>query len=302
MRNPGFAVRRGFRATAAWAFGFSVTVLFISLWGRAVVVDTDSLAESLAPLGDSALVGGLVADWMTQELIEAGYSPEVADPAVDSTLESSATAAAMDGFVADVVRAAASSDPSGSSVDVSSLLAPTVPEVTTSLSELGLVTDPDEVRTIVSGLDPMVIREPGSTALIGPESPAATRLGTAALLAFVGIVSFGYATVASSEDRIAAVRELFTRVAVGGLGFAILLLVGSWITDPRGGRAPVPETISHITSSKWVVPLQIGLFAGAVAVGIYAGRRWLRRGEGSRSQDEPPTPQAEPDLSRSGSH
>ncbi|HEU4895472.1 MAG TPA: hypothetical protein VFT85_06515, partial [Acidimicrobiia bacterium] len=148
---------------------------------------------------------------------------------------------------------------------------------------------------------PMVIREPGSSALVGPESAAATRLGTASLLAVVGIISFGYATVASSQDRITAVRELFTRVAVGGLGFAILLLIGSWITDPRGGRAPVPETISLITSSKWMIPLQIGLYAGAVAAGIYAGRRWLRRGEESPSQDGPPTPQAERDLSRSGS-
>jgi len=294
-------VRSTLRSTAAWAFGFSVTILFIALWGRAVVVDTESLAESLAPLADSALVGDLVADWMTEELIDSGYSPEVADPAVGFAFESSAMAAAMDGFVADVVVAAASSDPAGSAVDVSSLFAPAVPEVTTSLSEMGLVTNESDVRAIVSELDPMVIRQPGGTPLVGPESPAASRLGTAALLALVGIVSFGYAAVASSEDRIAAVRELFTRVAVGGLGFAILLLVGSWITDPRGGRAPVPETISHIASSKFMMPLQIGLLAGAVAVALYAGRRLFRQGAASRSTDESPKPQGQRDLSRSGS-
>lgn len=294
-------VRSALRSTAAWAFGFSLTILFIALWGRAVVIDSEALAESLAPLADSALVGDIVADWMTEELVDSGYSPEVADPAVSFALESSATAAAMDGFVADVVRAAASSDPSGSSVDVASLLAPAVPEVTTSLADMGLATTQSDIRSIVSGLDPMVIREPGSPALVGPESPAASRLGTAALLAIVGIASFGYATVASSEDRIAAVRELFTRVAVGGLGFAILLLVGSWITDPRGGRAPVPETISHIASSKWMVPLQVGLAAAAVAVSIYVGRRLLRRGEASRSRDGSPIPREVRDRSRSES-
>lgn len=294
-------VRSALRSTAAWAFGFSLTILFIALWGRAVVIDSEALAESLAPLADSALVGDIVADWMTEELVDSGYSPEVADPAVSFALESSATAAAMDGFVADVVRAAASSDPSGSSVDVASLLAPAVPEVTTSLADMGLATTQSDIRSIDSGLDPMVIREPGSPALVGPESPAASRLGTAALLAIVGIASFGYATVASSEDRIAAVRELFTRVAVGGLGFAILLLVGSWITDPRGGRAPVPETISHIASSKWMVPLQVGLAAAAVAVSIYVGRRLLRRGEASRSRDGSPIPREVRDRSRSES-
>lgn len=294
-------VRSALRSTAAWAFGFSLTILFIALWGRAVVIDSEALAESLAPLADSALVGDIVADWMTEELVDSGYSPEVADPAVSFALESSATAAAMDGFVADVVRAAASSDPSGSSVDVASLLAPAVPEVTTSLADMGLATTQSDIRSIVSGLDPMVIREPGSPALVGPESPAASRLGTAALLSIVGIASFGYATVASSKDRIAAVRELFTRVAVGGLGFAILLLVGSWITDPRGGRAPVPETISHIASSKWMVPLQVGLAAAAVAVSIYVGRRLLRRGEASRSRDGSPIPREVRDRSRSES-
>lgn len=301
LRYPGFGLRGVFRASTTWAFGFSVTILFIALWGRAVVVDTDALAESLAPLADSALVGGVVADWMTEELIDSGYSPEFADPAVDLALESSATAAAMDGFISDVVKAAASSEPSGSAVDVSSLLAPAVPEVTTSLQQMGLVTDESEVRSFVSGLDPMVIREPGSPALVGPESPAAARLGTAAVLAFLGIVSFGYATAAVSEDRVSAVRELFTRVAVGGLGFAILLLIGSWITDPRGGRSPVPETISLIASSKWVMPLWVGLAAGAIAGAIYTGRRWLRRGGGSRSEGVPPIPREGRDLSRSGS-
>lgn len=293
--------RSAFRSTAAWAFGFSVTILLVALWGRAVVVDTDALAESLAPLADSALVGDLVAEWMTDELVESGQAPELVDPAVGAVLESSATAAAMDDFVADVVRAAASSHPSGSSVDMASLLAPTVPEVASGLAGVGVETTESDVGSIVSGLDPLVIREPGSPALVGSESPAASRLGTAALLAIVGVTVFGYATVASSEDRIVAVRGLFTRVAVGGLGFAILLMIGSWITDPRGGRAPVPETISQIASSKWLVPLQIGLAAGLVAVSIYLGRRWLRRGEASRSTDGSPRQREEQDLSLSES-
>lgn len=300
--NPGFGLSSVFRSTVAWAFGFSVTVLLIALWGRAVVIDTDSLAESLAPLADSAVVGGMVADWMADELVDSGYSPEVADPTADLAVRSSATAAAMDGFVADVVRAATSSDPSGSSVDIATLLAPTVPEVSTGLSEMGLPTSESEVRSVVSALDPMVIRQPGSSALVGPESPAAARLGIAALLALLGIIGFGYATVAVSDDRIAAVRELLTRVSVGGLGFAILLLIGSWITDPRGGRAPVPETISHLASSKWMTPLQVALVAAVGAGTIYLGRRWLRRGEASRSTVESPTRSPEPERSLSESH
>lgn len=291
-----------FRSATSWAFGFSVTILFIALWGRAVVIDTDSLAESLAPLSDAGAVVDIFAGWIADELVDSGYEPEVVDPAVDYMLQSSTTAGALDSLVGDVVRAAATSNPEGSAVDMSSLLAPAVPEVTEGLADLGFPAEEPEVAALVAGLDPMVIRQPGTSAYIGPASPAATRLGTAALLALLGMATFGYFSVVSSEDRITAVRGLFTRVAVGGFGFSILLLIGSWVTDPRGGRAPVSETISGVASSKWLVPLQVGLVAAGVAGSIYVTRRWLRREEASRSGDEPPTQPEERPLSRSGTH
>jgi hypothetical protein len=278
-----------------------VTILFIALWGRAVVVDTDELADSLVPLSEAGVVVDVFAGWMADELVDSGYDRDVVDPAVAQMLQSSATAGAVDTFVGDVVTAAASPGPQGSTVEMASLLAPTVPELTSGLAGLGLPAEQAEVASIVSGLDPMVILEPGEAALVGPTSPAAARLGTAALLAFLGMVAFGYLAVVSSEDRVVAVRGLFSRVAIGGFGFAILLLIGSWITDPRGGRAPVSETISSITSSKWVLPLQIGLFAAAVAGSIYVSRRWVRPGGGSHSGDEPAKRPGERQLSRSGS-
>jgi hypothetical protein len=278
-----------------------VTILLIALWGRAVAVDTDQLAESLAPLSDSGAVVDVFAGWMAEELVDSGYERDLVDPTIAYVLQTSATAGTLDAFVGDVVTAAASPGPEGSAVDVASLLAPAVPEVTAGLTELGLPAEQGEVASVVAGLDPMVVLEPGEAALIGPASPAATRLGTAALLAFLGMIAFGYLAVVSSEDRVAAVRGLFGRVAVGGVGFAILLLIGSWITDPRGGRAPVSETISGLTSSKWVEPLQIGLVAAVVPAVIYVGRRWLRREEASRSGDESPTLPQEQQLSRSGS-
>lgn len=290
------------RSSTSWAFGFSVTILLIALWGRALVVDTDRLAESLVPLSESGAVADVFAGWMSDELVDSGYEREVVDPAVAYTLQSSATAGALDAFVGDVVTAAASPSPSGSTVDMATLLAPTVPEVTVGLVELGLPAEPDEVASVFAALDPMVILEPGEAALVGPSSPAAARLGTAALLAFLGMITFGYLAVASSEDRVAAVRGLFSRVAVGGFGFAILLLIGSWITDPRGGRAPVSETISGLTSSKWVLPMQIGFAAALMAVSIYLSRLWLKRAGASRSGDEPPTQPEERPLSRSGTH
>lgn len=293
--------RKVFNSSVAWAFGFSVTVLFVALWGRAVVVDTDSLGESLQPLSGSSVVVDVFAGWMTDELVESGYDSAVVEPAVGYVLDSSATADALDQFVVEVVDAAATPHPDGSSVDVASLLAPAVPEVAAGLNGLGLPVDQTEMASAVADLDPMVIRAPGSSTWVGPESPAATRLGTAAVLAVVGLVVFGYFTVVSSEDRIAAIRGLFTRVAVGGIGFAILLAIGSWITDPDGGRAPVAESVSLIAGSKWMLPLQIGMAAAGAALSIYVGRRWLRREAESQSGDGSPRQPRERALSRSGS-
>lgn len=295
------SLRRVFRSTTAWAFGFSVTILFIALWGRAVVVDTDTLSESLRPLSGSSAVVDLFGGWITDELVDSGYQPEIVDPAVGYMLDSSATADALDRFVVEVVDAAASSDPAGSSVDMSGLLAPAVPEMTAGLNGVGISADTSDVASLVSDLDPLVIRESGATSIVGPSSPTAARLGTAVLLAILGMVTFGYFSVVSSEDRIAAVRGLFSRVAIGGFGFAMLLLIGSWITDPNGGRAPVAESVSALTGSKWLLPLQVGIVAAVVAASIYVTRRWLRPGEESHSTDEPPTPPEERELSLSGS-
>ena len=72
-------MRDSAKSTLGWAFGISLTILFISLWGRAVVVDTDTLGESLAPLSGSAMVVEYVADWMGQELVESGVDPDLVD-------------------------------------------------------------------------------------------------------------------------------------------------------------------------------------------------------------------------------
>jgi hypothetical protein len=104
----------------------------------------------------------------------------------------------------------------------------------------------------------------------------ATRLGTAALLAVLALLGLGYGFVSLSEDRLSAVRSLLTRVALGGLSFAIFLKLGSWVLDPSGGRAPVQASISAVAGSKWAVPLALAVAAAAVAGIVYLVRRRLR--------------------------
>jgi hypothetical protein len=293
--------RTALRSSLGWAFGMAVSILFLALWGRAVVADTDALSESLSPLASSATVTGFLGDWMAEELTESGADPATVRPTVDFFFETSTVGDTLDQLVREVVHAAASPSPEGSHIDMAALIGPTVPELTAGLSDLGFPVAEARVADVVAGLDPLVIRQPGSDAMVGPNSPTAARLGTAALLAMLGIIVFGSGVVGLSQDRLGAVRELATRVAVGGLSFAVFLRLGSWVLDPSGGRAPVRATVSELAGSKWMVPLEVAVVAAAIAGTIYLGRRWLRRRGAFPPADGPATPTRERERSQSGS-
>lgn len=295
------SARNSGRSFLAWAFGISVSILFISLWGRAVVVDTDTLGESVAPLARSDQVVDVLTEWLADELIELGIAPESVKPTMDYVLESTAVGSTLDQFAAEVVDAAASTDPGGSTVDMRAMALDVMPAVIDEMTSLGYPVNPEELEFVVSSLDPLVIREPGTEAMVGAASPTATRLGTATLLAIVGMTVFGAGYIAISDDRIAATRSLATRVAVGGISFGVLLWLGSWILDPDGGRAPIRETVSALAGSQWMVPFRIGVIAALVALTIYVGRRLLKQEAVSPTSGELPTPPPEQRSPLSGS-
>lgn len=288
-------------AFLGWIFGICLSVLFVSLWGRAVVIDTDELGQSLAPLAASESVLDFVAGWMSDEFVDSGVDPALVEPTIDYFLRSSSVGNALDHFVTEVVDAAATSDPGGSSIDMRGLAAPAVPDMAAGLTALGYEVGSSDVREIVEDFDPLVIRQPGSAALVGPNSSAAARLGTASLVAAIGLMLTGSAIVRLSEDRIRAVRALLNRVAVGGLSFAVFLRLGAWVVDPGGGRAPVPETVANLAESKWVFPLQIAVVAALLGAAVYITRRYLKREAVSRSAHGPAKPRPERSESLSGS-
>lgn len=281
------------RSALGWAFGMSVSILLLSLWGRAVVVDTDNLADSLSPLAGAGVVTDFVGDWMADEMVDAGADPAMVEPAVDHYLQSSEVGHTLDQLVEETVHAAASSDPAGATIDMAALFRPSVPDMAAGLSAMGFGVTEGQVADVVEQFDPLVIRQPGAAAIVGPNSQTAARLGTAALLAVIALIGFGLGYVAISEDRVGAIRSLATRVAVGALSFAVFLRVGSWVLDPDRGRAPVQETVSVLARSKWLVPLEVAVVAGVIAGLIYVGRRMLRPVGESPSPDELSTPPSE---------
>ncbi len=224
----------------------------------------------------------------------------VADTIMEDVLDRSSVAAALGELTAEVVVAAAAPGPEPAMVDVSRLLRPAVPEIGAALGAAGVPVPEARVSEVVEELDPLVIKGAGSEPYIGPSSPTAGRLGTAAVLALLMMAATGWATIRLAEDKTTEARSLLSRVALGALSFAILLKTGSWVLDPSGGRAPLAESASRVADAKWLHPLWVSLVAAVAATAVWWTRRYVKPAEASHSEHEPATPAQERRLIRSG--
>jgi hypothetical protein len=258
---------------AAWLFGLASSVLLVALWGRAVVIDTDQLAESLAPMAASDLVVGRFSSWLVDELTQEGLDPITAEGAAQNVLDDPSVSQALEGLLGQMVDAAASPDPGGSTVDARSAISPAVPDIAIRLQELGVPVSEQQLAAAVTDLDPIVVLEPSTIPYVGPASEAASKLGIAVVLSLTVMVITTWVYVAASDDRRKAFRSLLTRFALGALSFAIFLRIGGWVLDPGGGRAPVAETLGLVATSKWLLPLGMGFVAAWGAVAFWLFRR-----------------------------
>ncbi len=274
--------------TSGWLFGLAATVLLVGLWGRAMVVDTDQLAESLTPLATSEVIAERVSDWLESELVGSGLDGVTASIAAAEVLEHPAVGPLVEELVAEGVAAAASADPSGGTVDVGRVLLPAAGQITTGLLEAGVPVTQAQVEAGLAGLDPLVIREPSAAAIVGSNSPLATTLGTAVLLGVLLMVVSASAYVSAHRDRHLALRSLLNKFALGALSFAVLLKIGAWLVDPDGGRAPVGESLALLADSKWMVPLTLGLVSLAGGFAVWLFRKKVRPVAASPSQTEQP--------------
>ncbi|HSK07592.1 MAG TPA: hypothetical protein VK990_08750 [Acidimicrobiia bacterium] len=282
-RSRRFAI-----GVAGWVFGLASTVLLVGVWGRAMVTDTDQLAESLTPLAASDAVAERISTWLESELVGTGLDGPGASIAADQVLTHPRVGPLLEELVAEGVEAAASDDPAGASLDVAAILVPATGQITSGLNDAGVPVTSAQVETALASLDPLVIREPSDRPFVGASSPLASNLGTAAMLGLVLMMLAGSAYVAMSRDRMRAVRSLLTRFALGALSFAVLLRIGAWLVDPEGGRAPFRESFALLADSKWIVPMNFGLVSLGAAVIARMLRRRVRPGAGSRSGHEPP--------------
>lgn len=282
-RSRRFAI-----GTAGWVFGLASTVLLVGIWGRAVVVDTNELADTLSPLAAGEMVSDRISAWIEEELVGVGVDGAGASAAADQVLAHPSVGPVLEQLVAEGVEAAASADPNGASVDVAAILVPAAGQITAGLNEAGVPMTTDQVEVALSQLEPLVIRHPADRPFVGASSPLASNLGTAAMLGALLMLFSGSAYVVMSRDRMRAARTVLTRFALGSLSFAVLLRIGAWLVDPAGGKAPFRESFALLADSKWMVPLTIGLVAMAAAAIAWLFRKRVRPAAASRSEDGRP--------------
>lgn len=254
-----------------WVYGMSVTVTLISLWGRAVVVDTGLLATAAEDAAGAGPISGQIENWLARQLADVPVlsvttaddvaADLVADPALQSTL---------DALVGAVVMAAAAPD-GEAEVDVAGLLAPAVPTITEHLAGSGVPVAESVVADYISSLDPLVVRDEGEEPVIGRRSSTARSLSIATAIGAIVMLVSGAGAVRMAEDRRVMLRSLSNRLALGALGYAVIFQLGSWILDPGGGQAPVRSGMARLVGAKLWLPLAVA--AGATGAGWLLRRR-----------------------------
>ena len=269
-------------------FGLASTVLLVGIWGRAVVVDTNELADTLSPLAAGDMVSDRLATWLEAELVNAGVDGVGASVAADQVLAHPSVGPVLEQLVAEGVEAAASGDPGGGTVDVAAILLPASGQITTGLNEAGVPVTNEQVEAALARLDPLVDPRRDRSAVRWRVISPGSKSGHAAMLGALLMLFAGTAYIVMSMDRMRAFRALLTRFALGALSFAVLLRIGSWLVDPEGGRAPFRESFALLANSKWMVPLTIGLVAMAAAIVFRVFRRRVRPVAASRSEDGRP--------------
>ena len=269
-----------------WIFGLATTVTLISTWGRAVATDVDVLDSAARELATS----GLVTEMLIAEVGEiastdaSGTGTALAVLADDPRVE-----LALKNVMSDVVRAATAADGRYHRVDVAERLLPIAPVVAGEAAQRGIPLDTPTIAAALSTIEPIDVRADGEPPVVGPSSAAAGAFTLATATALGILLVTGGASVYLSDDRRFMIRSLANRILVSALSFSVMLRLGSWIADPRGGRAPMRSAVSLLVGAKIWIPLTVAGLAGGVAGVLWLTRRRSGRGDTASIEADDPS-------------
>ncbi|MEN8235207.1 MAG: hypothetical protein ABFR89_09830 [Actinomycetota bacterium] len=286
------AARRFTLPWVLWVFGLSTTLLLVGLWGRAVVVDEETVSRSTEAALSTEAVTDQVYDWIGDGLAASvGISGIDADHILHEIEDRPEAIEAVDALIEGVVAALIAPPGEDTTIDVAAALMPLVPDVVEELEAAGLAVPPGEVEQAVESLDPVELDagEAVSVGVVTEQARSALTLGV--LIAAAMLTLAGAGAVALSEERWPMLRSLLTRIAFSALSFSVLFRIGGWVLDPDGGRSPLRRSGAILMESNLNVFLGIGVVTAVLALAIWVVRRPIRRrlaaeGAAPSEQDE----------------
>jgi hypothetical protein len=261
------------RATLFWLFGLAASILIGSLWGSSVTGSRSVVADVMGEIAAAQIAQERLAGWLIDGLRSVGVIVPDDSQVAERVLSMPETEQVMSNLTEQLVDAAFAPVGSNAVVDPATALLPAVPALTQVLADQGIVAGEGNVAALISSIEPVPLEGTGEFPVSSAATRASTAFSLAAALAGVAMVLFGGGAVLASPDRVAAVRNLAYRLMLTSLSLAVMLRLGSWIADPRGGATPLGAGVSTLLGSNTYVPLAMAGAAAVVAV-------WVRRRSG----------------------
>jgi hypothetical protein len=279
-----------------WAFGFATSLLLIGMWGRAVTIDSGTMAESAAAIIDSDIATERVYSWLETGIAEAtGADSESARGVAIAVADRPEFSHAVDVIVADFIDGLFAEPGDRPAVDLEEALTPLVPVIAAEAQRRDVPIEQDRISNVLDTAGVISLDTGEAASVVNAVDGARTFLTKVVMLAAFLLIGFGALAVMLSDRRYAMVRTLSTRVVISALTYALMFRVASWALDPNRGRSPLLDGGSVLIGSNGHVFVISAIVA--TVIGVWGG--WVARRRGlARSTPAIELPRLEDDDTR----
>jgi hypothetical protein len=253
-------------AIVLWVFGLSTTLFLIGVWGRAVVVDEETVSQSVRTALESESVADRVYSWLADGLESAaGLAPSDVEGAIAEVRELPQADAVVADLIDQIVGAVMAPPGSEPVIDIADTLRPVVPAFAAGLQAEGITVEDGAVDAALDRLDPVELETEEFVGLVAVAEEAEAVFTMIVAITVSAMLVTGAAAIALSQDRVTMLRMLLTRVAVSGLSYAVIFRVGGWVLSPDGGRSPLLGSGGVVLRSNLHVFIVAALGAASLA-------------------------------------
>ena len=268
-----------------WVFGLSTTLLLVGLWGRAVVVDEVTIAESARVVVDADVAQDRIYDWIGDAIAETqNVGNDQASAVISQLRNRPEVGAAIDVIIGEFVAALFAPEGGSTVVDIQEAIAPVLPVVVDELSDQNVAVDEGRLAAALEDASAIEFDAGEAAGVATVVRDAQALVSRVVAFALLTMMLSGAGAIALSKRRYAMVRTLSIRVLLSAMSFAVLFRLGSWALDPDGGGTPVASGGSIILGSNGDV--FVGISVIAAAVGIAGGwSAWVRQKRRIQSPD-----------------